>query len=314
MTSCISSKETVPAQDLQITKPSPVPTFTSTPVGPLSSHNWSQTNPLITFGDSGGDGNCGFLSVLPSPFILYPNGELFISDWNSTISGYEISHAELSKEEVCNLLNSIDQAGFFEYDPSTYIDSPDSWIPPVFGAGKITITIEGWQTNSVSLYGLDYFIQEMETGKAYSGCLKCNNTNYPTILPAIKNTFVLLRDYRPEQLTVYDYERLGVWIDKSDLGLEPTSWPILSIDLEKYIAQEGKSSTEPNIILTGQNAQKVYNLMGNSIQQCGINFIQNGEIYRVFARPLLPDEFTSSTSTQPYEFSCSPSDGYVSHN
>src|SRR5258708_3301466 len=121
--------------------PTSSPTQVSTPVPPLVSHEWKQSDPLISFGGSGGDGGCGFKGYLPTGFPLLPNGQLYTLGWNGDFKTYEIETTTLSRQNTCNLLNSIDQTGFFDYDPSTYIRDPQNWFPPVLGAGTTDISV-----------------------------------------------------------------------------------------------------------------------------------------------------------------------------
>ncbi len=53
------------------------PTLTSTPVPPLVAHQWTQSEPLVTFNSTWFDGYCGFEDAYPIRFTLFPNGELY---------------------------------------------------------------------------------------------------------------------------------------------------------------------------------------------------------------------------------------------
>src|SRR5512143_2885248 len=58
--------------------PMPSPTLTSTPVPPLAAHQWSQSEPLITWTNGWGDGGCTFQYALPVEFTLLPSGDLYL--------------------------------------------------------------------------------------------------------------------------------------------------------------------------------------------------------------------------------------------
>jgi len=185
--------------------PTVSPTQTSTPVPTLVAHKWIPSEPLIVFGGSGGDGGCGFESTLPDGFTLLSNGNLYVVDWNNELRTYEIKSTTLSRQSTCNLLNSIDQTGFFDYDPSTYISDPQNWSPPIMGAGTTYISVQAWRSNSVNLYGLGSFIHEEDKIKKAWGCPNCPGLEFPTILPSIRKTVQLLANCEPANLQIYQF-------------------------------------------------------------------------------------------------------------
>ncbi len=280
------------------------PTQTSTPVPTLVSHEWSQSEPLVTFGSLGGDGAC---ATTPIDFTLLSNGELYIVDWNNDLKAFEIKTTTLSRQNTCNLLNSIDQAGFFDYDPSTYV-----YEPHIIMGGAVTyISIKAWRSNSVGLYALYDFIDNLDFIKKAWGCGDCLDLGLPTVLPSIRKTYRLLSNYEPENLQVYQPNRIGVWVevdkytDKNNIPI----WPLKSVKLSQIVFPEGHIGDDPNIVLTGANAKSVYELFNQSMN-CGINIVEGDKVYWVRARPLLPNEYPSESSI-PTVLSCTPSDGWV---
>jgi len=287
------------------------PTQTSTPVPTLVSHEWTPSEPLIAFGGFWGDGGCGFERELPIDFTLLSNGELYIRDWNKDSRDYEIKSMTLSRQNTCNLLNSIDQAGFFDYDPSTYIKNPENWRPPTLGAGNTHISVQAWRSNSVTLYNLDGFINRIDETKKAWGCGDCPDLEFPTILPSIRKTFQLLANYAPANLEVYQSQRIGLWVSTYVETNDTVAWSLKSVKLSQIIFPDGYTGNNPNIILTGANAKSVYEFFNQRINVCGINVTEGDKVYRVFARPLLPNEYLSESQMPSTALSCTPSDGWV---
>ena len=305
----------IPATLLPIETLTPTvsPTQTSTPVPTLVAHEWIPSEPLIAFGGSGGDGGCGFEGTLPIRFTLLSNGELYVLDWNNDLSTYEIKSTTLSRQNTCNLLNSIDQAGFFDYDPSTYISDPQNWYPPILGAGTTHISVQAWKSNSVDLYALGSFISKMDELKKEQAtpCTNCQVLEYPTILPSIRKTYQLLAKYEPANLEIYQSERIGLWVSAYAEKHDTVAWSLKSVKLSQIISPDGNFDNNPNSILTGANAKSVYELFNQSINVCGINVTEGDKVYRVFARPLLPNEYLSEPPIPSNSLSCTPSDGWV---
>lgn len=295
--------------------PTTTPTQTSTPVPTLVAHEWTPIEPLISFGGFGGDGGCGLLDALPIRFTLLSNGELYILDWNSNSRTYEIKSSTLSRQSTCKLLNSIDQAGFFDYDPDTYISDPEHWYPPVMGAGHTYISVQAWRSKSVSLSGLGDFVDGVDEIKEAWGCPNCPPLAFPTILPSLRKTYHLLANYKVENLGIYQSDRLGLWVDTRYIddakSTDKINWPLKSVKLSKIIFPDTHEDNKPNAVLTGTNAKAIYQLFNQNIIQCGIFVTEDNKVYRVFARPLLPNEYLSETPKPSAVLSCSPADGWV---
>ncbi len=291
--------------------PTITPTQTSTPLPPLVAHEWSQSEPLIVFDSTGGDANCCFRDAFPAMLTLTPGGGLYVIDWNGNTATWEMKTTMLSREESCQLLNSIDRAGFFDYDPSTYIRDPQNWKPPVMGAGSRLISIHAWRSNATSLYGVDSFVNEEHKIReaSESSCSACPKYEFPTILPSLRKTFRLLADYEPPNLELYQADRLGIWLQSYWEPGDPVDWPLKSIRLPRVLPADQMPAQAPAMILTGQNAATVYALFDGTIQQRGIDVRDGDRLYRAFARPLFPNEFTSDLPAT--SLSCSPSDGWI---
>jgi hypothetical protein len=144
-------------------------------------------------------------------------------------------------------------------------------------------------------------------------CCTCPGYECPTILPSIQKVFQLLVNYHSVNLEIYQSDRIGVWIDTYYEDQENSvAWPFPYVKLSKIVTPNGyQYRADPNIILTGANAQTVYQLFNQSINVSGINFTEGDKIYRVFARPLMPNEYLTETPTPSTPLSCNPSDGWV---
>ncbi len=271
-----------------------------TRVPALVAHQWTQSEPLISVGYIPADAGCGFDAQLPADLTLLPDGRLYRLDLPTGELKRQIKIATLSRQETCRLLNSIDQAGFFDYDPATYIRNPDQWTPPVLWAPTNTIAVKAWRSKSISLYWLDGFVNGNEQKQA--------GMEFPTVLPALRNTYTLLTQYEPSYSQIYQWDRLGVWMDWNVQNGDAMDWPLDAFPASvPNVAQAG---AQPSMILEGTDAMAVYDLFRQRMDTCGITIMEAGNYYRAFARPLLPNEYTSAPLPA-VALSCSPADGSV---
>jgi hypothetical protein len=285
---------------------------TSTPVPSLVAHSWIPQTKLIEYNPTGGgDGGCMRLGNYPSRWTLYADGRMYVLHLDDKD---QILMSQLSESSVCKLLNTIDQAGFFDYDPSTYLRDPIRWVPPYFGIGHINIEVIAWRSKSISISSPYYFLYDLPlTPTAVN--TPSYNQEFPTILPALRRTYDLIAGYQPEKFEVYQPERLGLWIKwinkSSDDAPEP--WPFNSINLSSVITptMTGDFWNEPNLILEGAEAAKVFQFFDRSIPPCGKDVDEYGQEYYLFSRPLLPDEYTSKPDIKLAPISCSPADGVL---
>jgi hypothetical protein len=238
---------------------------------------------------------------------------LFIS------KGAKILTRQLERVEICQFLNTIDQAGFYDYDPSTYSDSENF---PIDGASTSYIQVNAWRSKSIALYGLHWFMQE---DTSWYVPIK-NSPPLPTILPALRNTHRLLYDYRVDKLEIYQPSRLALWVGEPRLPLrrnEGVPWPLQSPTLAELYAQSAIENDElgQSVVLRGDAAISVYKLFDESADVR--NFTDGERTYGIYARPLLPYEaplgpgevYSEIPSpifpTPSFELSCQPSDGVL---
>ena len=215
---------------------------------------------------------------------------------------------------TCQLLNSIDQAGFFDYDEHTY--AIDHRTPPmIYGAGNTAISVQAWRSNTIDLYGVDAYIhfQEARDGLDKGDvCIECLSPEFPTILPALRNTDKLLSHFGPADLQPYQSGRVGIWMvpgTNSDKW-SAVRWPLKSPSVAELASRMQYAAGNPVAILTGANAVEINRNFGRAISVCGMVVMNGFDIYRVFSLPLLPTEYGYSPLPK-VSLSCSPSDGVL---
>ncbi len=273
--------------------------FTTTPVPTLVAHEISQSEALVVLESYGGDGVC---QPIPRPpeLILFPDGELFIERFSYEQQVFLIQTTRLSRQETCQLLNSIDQSGFFDYDPATYTFDPKPGYS-VFGMDTTRIRVQAWRSNSVDLYGLDNFIDD---------CQGCDPSSFPVLLSSIYKTYRLLADYRPAKMENTRTDRLGVWI--SGYGPDETAipWPFPSISLALASANWDRKWYDPLLILQGKDAEAVFEFLVHN-NPCGdVVVSEAGKSYGLSVRRLRPYEYLASPRPV-VSLSCSPADGWI---
>ncbi len=276
--------------------PTVVPTPTSTPVPPLVAHEWSQSESLLIFARSRGGLPPGFWGSYPVDFTLLPNGELYLLKKNGDL-GYVILATTLSRQATCYLLNSIDQAGFFDYDPLSYYMEDGRYNPMPGGVtdmGGTCISVQAWRTNSVGLYAFTGSLQ----AQAEDQLKGTPPPGFPVILPAIRDTYTLLDDYvvSPDTLHLLKPERLGVWLFGAGEPAgtrDPIEWPLSTHALAAQQSAQwgGPTGGPPAMILTGEDGARVFDALGETLYVNGTLVREGDKLYWVFARPLLPNEY-----------------------
>jgi hypothetical protein len=299
-----SPASTLPATLTHTTMPTP--TYTPIPIPSLDTHQWEPVPVLILLDSTGGDGSSPY--PFPPQLILYANGALFVTHWRDS---WQLWSTTLDQPQICALLNTIEQTGFFTYDPSTYGVTQRS--APVDGSPIYHIEVNAWQSNQVDLYGLAYFIREFGDEKPLpTSCPSC--PPYPVIPTSLRDTYLLLSEYSPDEMEVHQPSRLGIWIGSSSEAVkEATTWPLKTPRLADLYSQSTtkESWAEPSAILEGEDAEIIYLLFEQSIEPFGLRLTEGEHTYEVFARPLFPDEFTDEPQTSVPTLQCQPSDGIL---
>lgn len=255
---------------------SPTPVITSTPtptsVPPLLAHEWVPEEIVAFIENKGGDGCHQY--PRPPDLVLYSDGQLFINTY--TGEGHQLLTKNLSRQEICAFLNTIDQTGFFDYDQATY--QLDQYSRPIEyfsiqGSSTQYILVNAWQSNSVSLYGLWSYLQSDQT---QSGLPIDSPFQAPTILPAIKNTYSFLSSYMPNGMTVYQPEAIEVWVmDIQQPSARAAVWEVEVPSLEAIILaaeadEHYRNCTHPfensrKVVFTGADARRIYDVFSQSL-------------------------------------------------
>jgi hypothetical protein len=256
----------------------PEASLTSTPQPPLEPHTWEVEQVLLQVEQGGGDGCC--YQTNPPSLVLYADG-LFIKSRLSEDYLYEMYGRVLARQEICTLLNTLDQIGFLDYDHSIF-------MAPMDGAPDTNIIVNAWKSNDIGgqiletwVYrGGDWWITECPPE---NGC-----SPPPIILPALANTVILLDNYDPGGLQRIMAEKMIIWALPEDVypiedaKLKP--WPIKEITLEE-ISKATKSNDFYSMVVSDEQTVK-------SLERYVTNgFYKEGDLQlKIFIRPLWPAE------------------------
>ena len=281
--------------------PSPTPTITLIPtmVPPLVAHMWNPGHVLVKMEHGNGDG--GFSAKYPPNIILYADGQLILSQEGSSFE-FEPITKMLSESESCALLNTLDQLGFFDYDSATYESGWD-------GGPMTSIIINAWRFNRSYNMNLPEYIYCEENSYF------CDHefVGAPIILPALRNTYLLLDNYSVAGLQPYVSDSLYVWLmDSSRFTATPLPWPMASLPLAELVRLYNPDEYGYPIELEGEIIPEWERTVQNGVYSEGDLEIA------VYSRPSWPMEYISSwdvdipnPSIPPPDFtlSCSPEDG-----
>jgi hypothetical protein len=302
--------------------------LTSTPQPPLEVHEWYPDRVLVYYQGTGGDGG-DFLTNLTRQLpllILYSDGTLIktISINLPDEDRYEIIMRKLDRQGICQFLNTFDQIGYLDYDPSSYKVVFGKNVP--MGMGGTLISVDAWKSTDGYFYGLGYFMQA-----DYSVSTILSNDS-PALLPALHDAFTFLSEYSKDNFVIYSPEHLGIWVYRlSDLekyGFKDNRsprglWPLKSPSLASIFNIAG-SNAEKNLqqyyVLDKEDANSVYDFFGDSFSDSGEIVVEDNVAYLVFARPLLPYEKpelgaslipTPGATKANTKLICYPSDGVL---
>lgn len=289
----------------------PGPTLTPIPITPLMTRTWMAGPALVLFGAGGGDSGDPFAGFYPVPkFLLYADGTLITTRY--TDQGGQFFRSHLERQAVCAVLNTIDQTGFFDYDPSAY-NSYRNWS--VDGAGSTVIEVHAWRSQDIVHYALALMVEDAYAQYAQRDLAACRCV--PT---ALRETYRFLRYYEPDRLEPYVPEEVLLLVteDNHIWGAEP--WSVAGISLTQVL----RESDEPGLgtlLLHGEEGRFVYQALGGTILTRP--YTQGGRSFWVMARPLLPYESAAGVLDYRWEipspdvpatsieFTCYPEDGVL---
>lgn len=310
-----------PAPSLTLT-PTVTPSLTGTPQPSLTAHEWKPENLLFSMEWTNGDGCCEFPH--PPRIILYADGNMFLtrSIIVNDISRYQVLSRQLSRQELCQNMNTLDQIGFLDYDPSTYVFNSE---PAVEGGGKTVIDVNAWK----NVYGAFDSLGAYVDLESWSGSGK----GIPVILPALRNAYLLFHNYPEDGFIRHKSKDFGLWImpmySQDSLFIKGNllgEWPFDDMSI-KSIMQDNNSTIKTGLEIqflkiSRDTANEIYDFVGGTfddgdtvyeIQEDGTK-----KYFYVFIRPLLPFEEPSATESDFSArdtpriidvLSCFPSDG-----
>lgn len=314
--------------------PARSPTMTSTPQPPLVEHEWEPEQALMLFRFTAGDGGGIIAQSAPPRFILYADGGLFVTRSTEDDSRQQLFFKKLTREEICQNLNTLDQIGFLDYDPSTYEFVGDG--PMMMGAPGVYMEVNSWKSHKSHYYELGLFIPDKLTGRTPAELRMQDpgeNMEYssPVISPALQTAYYFFTEYSVQGFEIYQPERLAVWLvplkSMTDEAATAREWTLTNLSLDQLSAQVDIMDDEflnDTIILKGKDASLAFNEFDRSFSLDGRYYFQTSpdgekEYYLVYARPLLPYEVQTSPETYEimdspkpdFKLKCYPSDGVV---
>ena len=246
------------------------PSPTSTQGPRLRAHSWLPEPVLVEMWLGGGDGCCLF--DFPPDIILYSNGQLVLSGEIDSFT-YKPLTRTLDRKTSCQFLNTIDQSGFFDYDPSIYRS-------PYDGGGSTRISVNTWRSKVAQHTDLFIFI----LGNEFEKVLNCPNCAPPPIIQsALSDTYKLLYSYNPGGMKYYEPEKLIVWLSETSYRYTLSKpWPLTSLSLQD-VAQQS-SFGDDFIIIEGDVVSDWYEQVPSGL------YWEGGLEIEVLSRPMWPFE------------------------
>jgi hypothetical protein len=254
---------------------------------------------LAAVGFEGGDGGLSFDlgSNLPQ-IILYADGLLLRREgerWDGGSEGYRYLGTRLTSEQMCQMLDTIVAAGFFELGewPYTFDENAfdENRVPYCEGSHNYYVQVNG---NPASAFEI------------CSGWLEYERPEIAATRDVLLNYSLAAVDrYIPDWvwLEAIDWESdLEEELDYYGWHLTSQPWPS---DLPSLTSERDQFRT---LVLDGQDAERAFELFNYRIG--ARRFEEGGFNYLVVARPSLPHErsgvlWTSDTPyTYPLPFAC----------
>ncbi len=195
-----------------------------------------------------------------SKLVLYSDGQLIIA-------GYPYQQKMLTPDEMKQLLSRLDNLGFFRLHSNRKHDL----------------------TDELYSFGNDYHSSEYDSSFCVFGNEKDRQQNLCAykpfldyLVPEMKNVLQFLNKFHPEGLSVYNPDRVLLWIQKDNDGHVQSAlpWP------DSFPSLEG--SDRKLLYIDGEGARKISDFFGNTDTAKVI--IQNSIEYTVRIQIVLPHE------------------------
>ena len=291
----------------------PGPSPTSTPQATLASHQWQPQEVLILAGTRDTNSRTPFGTNIN--FILLADGQLIVRNCSQDVCSYLTG--QMDRSQICSLLNTIDQAGFFDYDPSTFISPQQS-------AHKVFIQVNAWRSMSIELDQLDQWLLNPDWLSSQLNCTDC--VQPPTIPSALADTFFLLKYFRPDNLETYLPREMAVWMTSPWVEGKTAPWPLDSptlSDLYDRSRCQGSDQSQA-VILQGDEASRVSEYINQMLALGYAPVFSDGQLkLQIVTQWLLPFEIPAGCSSSGAQstltptpapvqaMQCSPADGLV---
>ena len=302
--------------------PAVTPIIPSTPQPPLQEHEWTPDTVLLRLDFTREDDEGVLIPPEPPHFILYSDGNLLLKypllagtphgDW-------QLLSRKLERGEICRVLNTLDQIGFLDYDPSDYrLDVKE--------ARGAYIEVNAWKSHKGEYPLLhEYMIRELtgQINPALSGIAAS-----PSIAPALRDTYYLLADYPVDGFEVYQPEKLVVWVGSLNPQKHPEvqwqEWGFSGLTLA-WMVSRIELKDDNFILLDGVVSKSLYEYLDESFSTH--YYVETDKYggkgyYAFYARPLLPYELPNDDvlvipdpglmKTSDTKLKCLPSDGIMS--
>ncbi len=208
------------------------PTITRTPTPTLAVHEWTPDEILIRFSNKNSNDYSYTSSFLPPNLTLYANGQVFI--YHETTE--QLLTKQLSNENICELLYTIDQTGFFNLPSSYSFTQPRPTSLPLL----YQVEVNAWRRNNVDIYSV------------------------PGIYNPLRNIVRLLSGYQPENLALFQPGQLGIWFSGDPrYHFDSVQWPLITPKLSDLYNRNKAYSpfSKPDLILEGGSAIKIFDVI-----------------------------------------------------
>ena len=266
--------------------PSFGPSPTSSPQAALEAHAWKAVPVMIEAAILAAD------TVEPfgyTPFfVLYGDGLLVTRSCAETECTY--LQSQLSQEELCLLVNTMDRTGFLHVNPQ------NSFVPP--GTGTETrLNVQLYLDNFIQIQDLDRWIEKPNWYPAFIGCQNCFTP--PKIDPAIINLFRLLKTFALPDPIGLQTDRLALWLTQPVIEGTPQRWDDSQISLASLAENSLCPDSQPGrqaVVLEGAAAYSMANFLSG--QKVPL-FTDGQTTWQVQSRWLLPYE-TPQTCDHPH--------------
>jgi hypothetical protein len=306
----VPSPTLIPSPRASIT---PGPSPTSTVMPPLAAHTWQSEGVLIMAGTRDLDARTPFGTTID--FLLLADGQLIVRNCIKDVCTFQT--AQLEPKQMCALLNTLDQAGFYDYDPA-------SFVSPQPSTHKVFIQVSAWRSLSIEVDQLDQWLSDPNWLDKQLNCKDC--VEHPIILPALSTTYYLLKYYRPEGLVDYQPQKMAVFLSDPWIDGTPAPWlldsPTLS-DLYNRSRCPGSDQGQA-VVLQGDESSRVSEYINQMLGDGFAPIFTEGQLkLQVVNQWLLPFENPAGCSSgssqltatpvpaQVYSLACSPADGLV---